>query len=752
MEFFYKFINLGHWILSKLNFFRKWLLKRFWWLVGSLIPLLIVWYVIGVITDWWEFRDQDPSRGVASITHDSFDAPVLAKDIHYLEQGWKEKDSLWFYQASQGSNLLPYDFFLFLRQQGKEELFRSDKNINRYRYLPQVKTTSNPYALPVGMSKDTYQGKEYLGFTCAACHTSQINVKKLGVEDEFLGIRIDGGPAAGDLENFLDDMASALESTVSAKERDPELYQSFIDDVLNHESSTGFYESESQVLEDLKTFAHRIRSYVRVNDPVWKNSEGITDGVCETDGGCKTHYGFSRLDAFGRIYNRVLQYLVDFDTLDSAFRESYPYEVLQQATNELIEIKSDTNQTNLFLRYLSVVESYVSEEDKERYFRNLRNKLFNGADAPVSIPYLWDIPYHDYVQWTGLVSNAGVGPLGRNVGQVIGVFGSLDWQKKKGWSVNTFLGGQGLGPSYVDFKSSINKRNLRRVENHLKKLNSPKWPENLLGNLDFDMVDKGKPIFDEYCAGCHSHLKDPTSTSRKIVVNLSKLDSVKTDPVLGKNTVNYKGNSGLIEGRYVEAGDGNLVIESRSPVASLVKFSTQNVVTDWDPDVNPIRRVAEWGYDLIKTFMDNKIKPSLRRGDYKPATTAQPFLPLESYKARPLNGIWATAPYLHNGSIPNLYELLLPKKSSIDSDVDQNGNPIEYRSDTFVVGSREFDKDKVGFKNKGYSGFAFNTELPGNSNKGHEYAAGRTRQPDGTLLPALTEAERRYLLEYLKHL
>ncbi|MEJ7604887.1 MAG: hypothetical protein WKF37_01120 [Bryobacteraceae bacterium] len=30
------------------------------------------------------------------------------------------------------------------------------------------------------------------------------------------------------------------------------------------------------------------------------------------------------------------------------------------------------------------------------------------------------------------------------------------------------------------------------------------------------------------------------------------------------------------------------------------------------------------------------------------------------YKARPLNGIWAVAPYLHNGSVPNLFELLSP--------------------------------------------------------------------------------------------
>lgn len=54
------------------------------------------------------------------------------------------------------------------------------------------------------------------------------------------------------------------------------------------------------------------------------------------------------------------------------------------------------------------------------------------------------------------------------------------------------------------------------------------------------------------------------------------------------------------------------------------------------------------------------------------------------YKARPLNGIWATAPYLHNGSVPNLYQLLLKKVNGI-------------RNFAWAV---EFDPVHVGFKYK----------------------------------------------------
>jgi hypothetical protein len=55
---------------------------------------------------------------------------------------------------------------------------------------------------------------------------------------------------------------------------------------------------------------------------------------------------------------------------------------------------------------------------------------------------------------------------------------------------------------------------------------------------------------------------------------------------------------------------------------------------------------------------------------------------LLGYKARPLDGIWATAPYLHNGSVPTLYHLLLP--------------PAE-RPKSFWLGSRDYDAEKVGY-------------------------------------------------------
>ena len=52
------------------------------------------------------------------------------------------------------------------------------------------------------------------------------------------------------------------------------------------------------------------------------------------------------------------------------------------------------------------------------------------------------------------------------------------------------------------------------------------------------------------------------------------------------------------------------------------------------------------------------------------------------YRARPLNGVWATAPYLHNGSVPSLYWML---------------KPAAERPKQFCMGTRDFDPQQVGF-------------------------------------------------------
>ena len=105
------------------------------------------------------------------------------------------------------------------------------------------------------------------------------------------------------------------------------------------------------------------------------------------------------------------------------------------------------------------------------------------------------------------------------------------------------------------------------------------------------------------------------------------------------------------------------------------------------------------------------------------------FRKTDGYVAVPLDGVWLRAPYLHNGSIATLQDLL---------------EPPENRVKLFYRGYDLYDPVRVGFVFDGpiaeRIGTRYDTARPGNANGGHLY---------GT---ALTAAEKRALLEFLKTL
>jgi len=108
----------------------------------------------------------------------------------------------------------------------------------------------------------------------------------------------------------------------------------------------------------------------------------------------------------------------------------------------------------------------------------------------------------------------------------------------------------------------------------------------------------------------------------------------------------------------------------------------------------------------------------------------QHFRKTDGYANHPLDGAWLRAPYLHNGSVPTLRDLL---------------DTPEDRPKIFYRGNDVFDPEKVGFvsdvveeEEKSY--FKFDTTLPGNSNAGHTY--GVDLSPD----------DKDALVEYMKKL
>ena len=102
---------------------------------------------------------------------------------------------------------------------------------------------------------------------------------------------------------------------------------------------------------------------------------------------------------------------------------------------------------------------------------------------------------------------------------------------------------------------------------------------------------------------------------------------------------------------------------------------------------------------------------------------------LEGYCSPPLDGIWLRAPYLHNGSVPNLHELLEPE---------------DKRTKVFYRGYDVYDPVNVGFITQGPEaervGWKLDVAERGNGNQGHTY---------GT---ELSVTEKLTLLEYLKTL
>ena len=653
--------------------------------------VVIVSALSGFIAHKWAFWDDDKDRGARTVQREIFGDAYSS--VRYLDQGWDPSESLWYYNTTQGSNLVPYDFFMAIEKRGTDTVIRSSENMNAYRYLARKKTFWNPVSLAIGFVKDTYQGKDYLGLTCAACHTSQVNYKGVG-------IRIDGGPGAADMDGFIRDLQQAL--TYLNDSATTPAHQRFVKNVL----ARGSYKSEADVLSDLRKYKNRVAMYYEMNHP-------------------ETPYGYARLDAFGRIYNRVLEHVVNGAALGQVLSALYLDGRISEAQYK--SIMADTMKKVLTQDDRDAWRERVSKVLGVKQQLYLFQKLFNRPTAPVSYPFLWDIPQHDYVQWNAVVSNAGLGPIGRNTGEAVGVFATLDWASQRGFSIPAFITGQRLIGTHVTFKSSVDVGHLRQIERQLTTLQSPRWEdtESPLPRIDTVRADRGKHLFDRYCASCHTEI-NRSDPERRIIAHISNLEEAGTDPTMALNSAQYTGLSGILQNQYVGTTVGDVLLDTRAPVAMLLTKAVTGVVATPDPDHWWPRRGWDWARELITAFFTNEIKPSIRRGKYNPDNTVDPFASIVAYKARSLNGIWATAPYLHNGSVPTLYDLLLPRRPAPDS-LPPGADSMEFRPDTFRVGSREFDPVRVGFRTTGYDGFLFNTRPPGNvvgnSNMGHEYPA-----------------------------
>jgi len=406
---------------------------------------------------------------------------------------------------------------------------------------------------------------------------------------------------------------------------------------------------------------------------------------------------------FGRFVDRVLgpdASRDDRDALNSQLRD-----VLGQFNdNRNLEdgVKAQSIEEGYArLDALNRIGNQVFSED----LKNPRN--YAGSSAPVHFPRVWNAPWFDWVQYNASIEQ----PMVRNAGEALGV----------GAALNLTDPSRGLFASGVQVKTMVEIEKLiagdqPTAEKGFTGLKSPEWPKDILPPIDEALAAKGAQLYARHCEGCHlppvkskaffesSRWLPPNDAGeRYLQVEPIDIKHIGTDPAQAEDMLNRK-----------VAIPANLGITSSAFGPALGQVVEKVVNTWYDRQQPPIP-----GADR-KRMNGNR---------------SNGIQALFAYKVRPLNGVWATPPYLHNGSVPNIYALL---------------SPVSERPAKFYLGNREYDPVNVGYRtDKLDGGFEFDTSLRGNRNTGHEFA---NEKKEGVIGPLLAPEERRALVEYIKTL
>ena len=596
-----------------------------------------------------------------------------------VDQGWDYADRSFFYFSPQGSPIIPFDIASALEQPSNENMFMDPDFLTSLGMIYWQDEASNPENLPVGLTVDEGRlgDKKYLGMNCSACHVTEI---KVGGKTAL----VDGGVSHFDFWSFMRSLNHSLQNTYSDK--------------VKFDRFTKRLTSDHRETDPVSIRADLRKAMRDIEDWSYRNNASVEPGP-------------GRVDALNVILNQV-------------------------------------------------TAKMIHEPGNAR-----------PADAPVSYPFLWDAPYFDVVQYNGAVPNAGAGALGRNIGQVLGVFGRVDIAE---------------GTLPVGYNSSVNVSHLMGLEEKLETLKSPLWSDfadqGLLPALNGDLVSKGRSVYEDNCESCHASFdRDNRGDLAATKLKLLDLPTIGTDPAAALGFSARRVKTGALKGRkigvvggdpFCEVSHGNAVLahmvtavmlNNYSDDKHILKKSALQIVetsihskishlgksirsffgfdtegSEHTPDyVTVVKNLSDKGYTrekIIKELdrisddksilFDELVADTLDfQGDDQACMAT---VETAQYRARPLNGVWATGPFLHNGSVKSLEELL---------------KPTPERAKSFVVGNGDFDPVAIGFEpDSEGNGFIFDTSVPGNSNAGHEY---------GTKLSATDKAA---LLEYLKSL
>jgi hypothetical protein len=675
-----------------------------------------------------EFPDQArkvlPSQ-LAQLLPPTLPARTPVKAAHWLDQNWSTEDRHWFHHASQGTATfpVPYAWFVALEQPGihlvtRPGLLADSSYLERFGFLPSPKSvrldettlrrfgySDSPDAAPAPASVaglrptpvENFDGLP-VGFArlsgAVNPGTGQPVSDKIGLtcaachtgNIRYKGTSVRFDGGQGMLELRQLERATGLSILYTLKVWGR--FDRFATRVLGADAS-------KQERDNLKQELARTGDYLR-------GQLGIVQNTLKAKGEKDTEEGFGRLDALNRIGNQVF--------------------------------------------YTDLADAGLSGFEKN----------LHANDAPVSFPAIWTVPWFLWAQYDASIEQ----PLIRNAGEALGVRALVNMSPDH--------------PPEALFRSSVAIENLVRIEDMLRGpdpssrnprsfggLTPPKWPSQIFAGepawkINPERVAKGRAIYAEICAECHlGPVSDPVFDKQfpgKAFWSSDRWDT--RGPVL-------KPVQKSVKGMGTDSAQADVLASRKIYVPGFLNLQPATDLGTHGPCANlPGIAATEMPFSVAlmmvvdrvsrKWMDDRKLSDADQKALWGPRKNCPNPVSEPHYRARPLDGVWATAPYLHNGSVPSLYWML---------------KPAAERPTQFCIGARDYDPQQVGYRvlagerpacSKGESLFSATDSdgkpIHGNSVMGHSFEGTPGPGKPGVIGRMLKEDERFDLIEYLKTL
>ncbi|ROS00980.1 hypothetical protein EDC56_1403 [Sinobacterium caligoides] len=696
--------------------------------------LLVVVLFTFVVLAFIYYRSDATQAVIQGLTPPRLPAlDVVAEDGAWIEQRWLEQN--WnhepdqanvntrrYHHLSQGTRSLPipYDWFIHLEVAAdspfsllwaEQPRLAADDYLLRLGFIRSPEHVEhNPDGLPIGFAKVSSQRlpglelrTEAVGFTCAACHTGHIVADDGNGRVEFV---IEGAGSNVDLGLLRQSIGAALGQTALSSKLYPY-------------GSARFERFASKVLKQQDRPATRLA--------LARQLVAVVGELKTTKDIIQVEEGFGRLDALNRIGNKV-------------------------------------------------------------FSRNIHRPFnYQPIVAPVNFPHIWTTSWFNWAQYNGSIMQ----PLVRNVGEALGVGAYQD-----------------VTSSMAEnrFDSSVAMDNIIWIEQRLSGaepskekgfsgLRHPRWP---LGDIDEEKLAEGRQLYIERCQECHLPvLSDPSlwneeyfspiryrQDGRLKVTNHSVLQLKMIETAqLGTDAETARV---LVERNVDTAGTEKVGAMEQLPALGLKhQLCTPEPATLLVGEVEQPWWERKKGENVFFTLNDGgNISFALALGSlveqtieawYRREVITDPELKLKwsgerpnclqakmQYKARPLDGIWATAPYLHNGSVASLRDLLCPAGGERPRFVQLGGLRFDEKSvglmqpkDIAERGQRTLTRNEH-YDEDGF--FILDTMISGNRNTGHvfseQYRPDKPyyQQDNGVIGEAFSEQQCLSMIEYLKTL